>query len=40
MGFFFKHKKSYTYTLSIDMKNYKHKYEMFGVIYTRFDNIS
>ena len=40
MGFFFKHKKSDTYTLSIDLKNYKHKYEMFCDICTRCDKIS
>ena len=40
MGFFFKHKNSDTYTLCIDLKNYKHKYEMFCDIYTRFDKIS
>ena len=40
MGFFFKHKKSDTYTLSIDLKNYKHKYELFCDTYTRFDKIS
>ena len=33
MGFFFKHKKSDTYTFSIDLKNYQHKYEMFCDIY-------
>ena len=37
MGFFFKHKISDTYTLSIDLKNNKHKYEMFCDIYARFD---
>ena len=40
MGFFFKHKQSDTYTLCIDLKNYKHNYEMFCDIYTRFDKIS
>ena len=40
MGFFFKHKKSETYTLSIDLKDYKHRYQIFGDIYTKFDNIS
>ena len=37
MGFFFKHKISDTYTLSIDLKNNKQKYEMFCDIYARFD---
>ena len=40
MGFFFKHKKSDTYTLSINLKKYKHKYELFCNIHTRFDEIS
>ena len=39
-GIFFQTQKSYTYTLSIDLKNYKHQYEMFCDIYTRFDKIS
>ena len=33
MGFFFQTQKSDIYTLSIDLKNYKHIHEMFCDIY-------
>ena len=40
MGFLPNTKKSDTYTFCIDLKNHKHKYEMFCDINTRFYQIS
>ena len=35
--FYFKHNKTDTYTLSIDLNNYKHQDEVFCDMYTTFD---